>query len=73
MTDEEHAELTARANDIIKSWEDDRYDNAREAWSDVDAVLEERQFLDRDLVRRLDEIQNEAARMVAKAHLGADC
>jgi hypothetical protein len=32
-------------------------------------VLEHRQYLDRELVHRLDEIQTEAARMVVNAHL----
>ena len=69
MTGEEGAELTDRANPIIRSWKGDGYDNAREAWMDIDAVLEHRQYLDRELVHRLDEIQTEAARMVVNAHL----
>ncbi|MCP3098802.1 hypothetical protein LZ198_07930 [Myxococcus sp. K15C18031901] len=70
MTEEERSELTERARHIIRSWERDGYDNAREAWLDVDAVLEQRQYLDRELVMQLDDIQNEAARMVTRAHLG---
>jgi hypothetical protein len=69
MTDEERAALTERATRILQNWEDDGYDNARDAWMDIDEVLEQRQFLDGELVRRLDAIQNVAARMVASAEL----
>ncbi|QSQ22334.1 hypothetical protein JY651_45655 [Pyxidicoccus parkwayensis] len=72
MTDEERAALTGRATRIIQLWEDDGYDNAREAWTAIDEVLEQRQFLDRELVQRLDAIQNVVARMVANIELGDD-
>ncbi|MCE9667735.1 hypothetical protein LY474_07910 [Myxococcus stipitatus] len=70
MNEEERTELGKRARSIIRSWEGDGYDNAREAWLDVDAVLEQRQYLDLEVALQLDDIQSEAARMVTRAHLG---
>ena len=70
MNEEERAALSRRARSIIRSWEGDGYDNAREAWLDVDAVLEQRQYLELEVVLQLDDIQSEAARAVARAHLG---
>jgi hypothetical protein len=72
MTDEERAALTGRATRIIQDWEDDAYDNARDAWTHIDEVLEQRQFLDRELTQRLDSIRSVATRMVANAELGDD-